>query len=80
MILGYTELQNGATGVVVMFYIFGWILPCVLTIIGGVKKNRVELGVILAIIALALGFLWTVLGVALGWVGFIVMCCFKKRD
>lgn len=42
-----------------------WLLPCILSTIIGVKKGRGVFGFVL-------GFLFA-------WLGFIVICCFKKR-
>lgn len=45
---------------------FWWLLPWIVATVVGVKKNR---GVF--------GFL---LGMLFGWLGMIIVCCFKKNE
>lgn len=45
---------------------FWWLLPWIIATVVGVKKNR---GVF--------GFL---LGMLFGWLGMIIVCCFKKNE
>jgi len=53
-----------------------WIIPGGLAVLVGHKKNRTDLGVVCALLFGALGFFF---GLGLGWIGFIAVCCFKKR-
>lgn len=53
-----------------------WIIPGGLAILVGVKKNRKDFGILMGVLFGALGFLF---GLGLGWIGFIVVCCFKKK-
>lgn len=76
----YTPLQDAAIMSVVLFYLIGWILPCILSAVVGAKKKRGALGGILCGIGVVCGLLWPVLGCVVGWFCFAVICCFKKRE
>lgn len=76
----YTPLQDAAISSLVIFYLIGWILPCVLSVVIGIRKKRGAFGGILCGIGILLGLLWTPLGCALGWIGFIIICCFRRRE
>lgn len=76
----YTLLQSAAGLTVILLYGVGWILPCVLTVIFGIKKNRGALGGILCAISFLSGLLWGILGLVLGWLSLIIICSFKKND
>lgn len=54
-----------------------WILPGILCVVVGFRKGRGDLGVVMALLFGALGFF---IGLGLGWLGFIVVCCFPKRE
>ena len=58
-------------------FLITWALPGLLSVIVGYKKGRLGFGVAMGIIFGGLGF---VIGLWLGWVGFVVVCCFKKRQ
>jgi len=60
----------------VMRLLITWIIPGGLAILIGMKKNRLGLGVLVGVLFGALGFFF---GLGLGWLGMIVVCCFKKR-
>lgn len=53
----YTPLQDAALMAVVLFYIIGWILPCVLSAVVGAKKKRRALGGNLCGLGVACGLL-----------------------
>ena len=55
--------------------IITWIVPAAITLCIARIKNRMALGAIVAIVFGALGF---VIGLGFGWIGMLVICCFKK--
>lgn len=75
-----SSMQAANIAARILVYAVAWWLPCVLSIVKGVKKRRAGLGVFLGIVGFVTGLLWVFLGVVFGWLGFIVMCCFKPRE
>lgn len=75
-----TQLQDSAVMAVIIFHLLGWILPCALMAVVGIRKLRGTLSGILSGIGTVCWFIWPFLGCVVSWIGFIVICCFKKRE
>lgn len=75
-----TCAQDAAVMAVIIFHLLGWLLPCALTAVISIRKLRGTFGGVLSGIGIGCWLLWPFLGCVVCWIGFIVICCFKKRE
>ena len=61
------------------FLSFGLFLPCTLIVLMGKKKKRMGFGITLVVLSVLFACACQLLGFALAWSGFAIMCCFDAN-